>query len=528
MNNRLIQANMPDKGNDDDLQSSNSENNKRIAKNTIFLYLRNFFTLGVGLYTSREILAQLGVSNFGIYNVVGGVIVLFSFIQNAMSSATSRFFTFDLGKGDFEALKKTFSLSVVIHIFTALLILILGETIGLWFLNTHLVIPEDRMGAANFVYQFSVFSVCIGILQVPYIVAINAHERMKIFAYFGIADTVFKLAVVLALGFAHFDKLKFYSVLLSLVYIIMIIFYQIYCRKNFKETHFKWFWDKKMFRERMGFGGWTMLQGTSVVAALQGVNMLLNMFHGVIANASYGIMTQVNNAVTQFSTTLMSAFNPQVIKSYAKNDIEYLHSLIFRFSRISFFLLSLFTIPIVLNMDFVLHLWLKEVPEFAVVFCQIRLIDHLFAYVLSGLLASAISASGKIKNFIIIDSILVLMNFILCYILFKLGFSPVAVPTVYIITNIARIISTNLFARKLIYLSIKKLCKKALFYQFIVVLISFPLPIWLHFSISNSIASFFASSLSFLLLFLPSAYFFGLENNEKTFLKNKIKSFTAK
>jgi len=281
--------------------ATNAENNKRIAKNTLFLYFRSILTLGVGLYTSREVLAQLGVSDFGVYNVVGGVIVLFSFIQGAMNSATSRFFTFDLGKGDFEQLKKTFSLSVVIHIFTALLILILGETVGLWFLNTQLVIPEDRMGAANFVYQFSVFTACVGILQVPYMVAITAHERMKVFAYAGIADAVFKLAVVLALGFAPFDKLEFYSVLLFGVFVLMNGFYYVYCRRSFRETRFEWFWDRGMFLERMGVGGWTTLGGISVIAALQGVNMLLNMFHGVVANAAYGIMTQVSNAMNQFA-----------------------------------------------------------------------------------------------------------------------------------------------------------------------------------------------------------------------------------
>jgi O-antigen/teichoic acid export membrane protein len=508
--------------------SSNTENNKRIAKNTLFLYFRSVLTLGAGLYTSREVLSQLGVSDFGVYNVVGGVIVLFGFIQSAMNVATSRFFTFDLGKGDFERLKKTFGLSLVIHIFTALLILILGETAGLWFLNTQLVIPAQRMEAANFVYQFTIFTACVGILQVPYMVAITAHERMKVFAYAGIADAVFKLAVAVALGFAPFDKLKFYSVLLFGVFVTMNGFYYVYCRKNFKETRFKWFWDKKMFWERMGFGGWTMLQGTSAIAALQGVNMLLNAFHGVIANAAYGIMTQVSGAVTQFSTNLMAAFNPQVIKSYAKNDLDYLHNLIFRFSRISFLSLSLFIIPIVMNMDFVLHLWLKEVPDFAIVFCQIRLVDHLFVYAFSGLLSTAISASGKIKFFTIIDSILVVMNFILCYILFRLNFSPATVPIVYIITNIARIISINLFAKRLIYLSIRKFGKKALFRQFTIALISFPLPIWLHFNINDPIASFFASSLSFLCLFLPSAYFLGLENNERILLKNKIRSLTAK
>jgi O-antigen/teichoic acid export membrane protein len=482
----------------------------------------------VGLYTSREVLAQLGVSDFGVYNVVGGVIVLFSFIQGAMQSATSRFFTFDLGKGDFEALKKTFSLSVVIHIFTALIILILGETIGLWFLNIQLVIPTERMEAANFVYQFTIFTACIGILQMPYMVAINAHERMKVYAYAGVADAVFKLAVAISLGFAPIDKLKFYSVLLFGVYLVMCVFYRIYCLRNFKETHFKWFWDKKMFLERMGFGGWTTLQGISAIAALQGVNMLLNMFHGVVANAAYGVMTQVNNAVTQFSTNLMAAFNPQVVKSYARNDIEYLHDLIFRFSRISFLLLSLFIVPIVLNMDFVLNLWLKEVPDFAIVFCQIRLIDHLFAYTLSGLLASSIVATGKIKKYTIIDSILIIMNFVLCYIFFKLDFSPVTVPVVYISTNFARIISINLFAKHLISFSIINFCKKNLIRQFAIIAISFPLPILLLLNINNSIEAFFATSLAFLLLFLPSGYFIGLEDSEKILIKNKIKNLSTK
>jgi len=510
------------------MQNSPSENNKRIAKNTLFLYFRSILTLVVGLYTSREVLAQLGVEDFGIYNVVGGVIVLFSFIQGAMNSATIRFFTFDLGKGDSEQLKKTFSLSIIIHACTALIILVLGETIGLWFLNTQLVIPAERMGATNFVYQFTIFSACIGILQMPYMVAINAHERMKIYAYAGIADAVFKLSVALALGFTTVDKLKFYSVLLFGVYFVMSGFYRYYCHRNFAETHFEWFWDKKMLWERIGFSGWTTLSGVSAIAALQGVNMLLNVFHGVIANAAYGIMTQVNNAVTQFSTNLMAAFNPQVIKSYARNDIEYLHNLIFRFSRISFLLLSLFIVPIVLNMDFVLNLWLKEVPAFAVVFCQIRLIDHLLAYTLSGLLFSSIIATGKIKYFTIIDSILVMMNFIICYIFFKLGFSPITVPVVYIAINLARIISINIFVRHLIAFPIRTFCKKVLIRLFIIGIISFPLPILLFSNINNSVTSFFATSGVFLLLFLPSAYLLGLENNEKILLKNKLKKLSAK
>jgi len=493
-----------------------SENNKRIAKNTLFLYFRSILTLGVGLYTSREVLAQLGVSDFGVYNVVGGVIVLFSFIQNAMSSATSRFFTFDLGKGDFEQLKKTFSLSVLIHIFTALLIFILGETVGLWFLNTQLVIPAERMEAANFVYQFTIFTACVGILQVPYMVAINAHERMKIFAYAGIADAVFKLAVVLALGFAPFDKLKVYSVLLFGVYIVMVIFYRIYCHRSFPETRFKWFWDKRLFLERMGFGGWTTLGGISSVAALQGVNMLLNMFHGVIANAAYGIMTQVSNTMNQFANNFLAAVNPQITKSYAKGDVDYLHSLLFRSGKFSFFISFAFAVPLVINMDFVLHLWLKIVPEYAVIFCQIRIADWVM-WLLVTPLAIAVTSTGKIKQVMIIDSIFISMDFILSYIFLSQKFSPVSVPIIYMSVNIFRYVLYLFFSRKLINLPIRQYLCKVYIKSLLVTLVSVPLPIFISFY-TKCWTALFATTGSFALPFLLSVIFFGLDKNERSMI----------
>jgi len=501
--------------------SSNSENNKRIAKNTLFLYFRSILTLGVGLYTSREVLAQLGVSDFGIYNVVGGVIVLFSFIQNAMYSATSRFFTFDLGRGDFEQLKKTFSLSVVIHILTALLILILGETIGLWFLNTRLVIPAKRMGAANFVYQFSVLSACIGIFQGPYMVAITAHERMKVFAYAGIADALFRLAVAIALGFAPFDKLKFYSVLLFAVFITMNGFYYVYCRKNFKETTFKWFWDKKMFLERMGFGGWTMLQGTSAIAALQGVNMLLNAFHGVMVNAAYGIMTQVSSAMTQFANNFSAAVNPQITKSYAKGDMDYLHSLLFRSIKFSFLISLALAVPLVLNMDFVLHLWLKNVPKYAVVFCQIRVVDWVM-WMFVALLYAAVTSTGRIKKVMIIDSVFVFMNFILSYIFLSHKFSPISVPIVYISVNLFRWVLYLIFSRSLINLSIRRYLNNVCIRSLAVVLVSVPLPIFIgHYT--NGWTALFATTGSFILPFLFGTVFFGFNKNERIVIFEFIK-----
>jgi O-antigen/teichoic acid export membrane protein len=498
-----------------------SENNKRIAKNTLFLYFRSFLTFVVGLYTSREVLGQLGVSDFGIYNVVGGVIVLFSFIQNAMYNATNRFFTFDLGKGDFEQLKKTFNLSIVIHIFTALVIFILGETIGLWFLNTQLNIPSGRMEAANFVYQFSIFAACIGILQIPYMVAINAHERMKVYAYMGIADSVLYLMIAISLGFAPIDKLKFYSILLFCLYIVRTIFYRAYCHKNFKETYFKWFWDKKMFLERLRFSSWTTLSGISAIVALQGINMLLNMFHGVVANAAYGIMTQITNGISQFTNNFFAAVNPQITKSYARGDIDYLHSLLFRSMKFSFLLSFAIAIPLVLNMDFILNVWLKIVPEYAVIFCQIRVIDWCLCMFFFSCYFP-IMASGKIKFFLTVDSILTVQAFIFTYIFFKFDFSPVVVPIIYINVNIVRIVVIILISRNLIKFSIVELIYKVILKLSIVILISAPLPIFISFNTENWQAVL-VTSISFLLLFLFSSISFGLDKNERAVVFNLVK-----
>jgi O-antigen/teichoic acid export membrane protein len=498
-----------------------SENNKRIAKNTLFLYFRSFLTFIVGLYTSREVLAQLGVSDFGIYNVVGGIIVLFSFIQNAMNAATSRFFTFDLGKGDFEQLKKTFNLSIVIHIFTALIIFILGETVGLWFLNTQLNIPSERMEAANFVYQFSIFAACIGILQIPYMVAVNAHEKMKVYAYIGIADSVFYLAIAISLGFAPIDKLKFYSILLFCLYIARAGFYIIYCHKNFKETHFKWFWDKKMFLERMGFSGWTTLNGMSGIAALQGVNMILNMFHGVVANAAYGIMTQVTNGIAQFTNNFFAAINPQITKSYARGDIDYLHGLVFRSMKFSFLLSYAIAVPFVLNMDFILNIWLKTVPEYAAIFCQIKVIDWCLCMFFFSCYFP-IMATGKIKNFLLVDSILTIQNFIFIYIFFKFGFSPTVVPIVYIGVNAVRIIAILFFTKALIKFSVSEFIYKVILKLSIVVLISAPLPIFISLN-TKDWQAMLATSISFILPFLFSSIFFGLDKNERAMIFSSIK-----
>jgi len=493
------------------MENSPSENSKRIAENTLFLYFRSILTLGVGLYTSREVLAQLGVEDFGIYNVVGGVIIMFSFIQGAMTSATSRFFTFDLGKGDFEALKKTFSLSVVIHIFTALIILILGETIGLWFLNAQLVIPEDRMEVANFIYQFTIFTACIGVLQMPYMVAINAHERMKIYAYAGIAAAVFKLCIALALGFAPIDKLKFYSVLLFGVYLAICIFYRYYCHRNFKETHFKWFWDRKMFWERMGFSGYEVLGIASGILATQGGIFLINRFYGVLLNAAHGVSTQVTTAATQFTNNFIVAIAPQITKSLANGDMDYFYSMIIRAGKFCFLLSLLFMAPLALQMDFVLSIWLKSVPDYAVIFCQLA-IANILLYIGFWPVAHGIISTGKNRTFRKIDSFMLMLMFPLMY--FGLHFSPIGYICSHIFVNIFRMAYWTFTLRKLTGFSIRSFFSQSLLKCFAIGVISVPLPFYITLSMSGW-QGFLACLAAFFAMFAPSAWFIGLNGNER-------------
>ena len=502
------------------MENSPSENNKRIAKNTLFLYFRSILTLGVGLYTSREVLAQLGVEDFGIYNVVGGVIVLFSFIQGAMGSATSRFFTFDLGKGNFEQLKKTFSLSMIIHGCTALIIFVLGETVGLWFLNTQLVIPEERIGTANFVYQVTIFTACIGILQTPYMVAINAHERMKVYAYAGIADAMFKLGVALALGFATIDKLKFYSVLLFGVFIIMAVFYLFYCHRNFKETHFKWFWDKKMFFERMGFGGYEVLGGISVILAMQGGMFLVNRFYGVLLNAALGVSLQVVNAAQQFTNNFFAAISPQITKSLATGEIEHFYELIIRSSKFGFLLSFLFMMPLALQMDFILNIWLKIVPDYAEIFCQLTIVNALL-WIAFWPIAHGIISSGKNETFRKIDSIMIMTMFPFIY--FGLHFSPVGYLCSHIFVNIFRMIYWLLSLRKLMGFSIRIFFKQSLLKCLVIGVISVSVPLYITLSMSGW-KGFLVCLAVFFAIFAPSAWLIGLSDNERSSLLNFVKA----
>lgn len=402
-----------------------SSDNRRIAKNTLALYVRMGVTMLVSLFTSRVVLQTLGVEDFGIYNVVGGVVVLFSFLNAAMSSATQRFLNFELGRKDFAQVGRVFSMSMSVHFAIAGAVLLLAETLGLWFLNTQLNIPAERMAAANWVYQFSVASTLLGIMLVPYNATIIAYERMTFYAWASIATTFLRLGIVYLLVIGTADKLVLYAALVFAVGVLMQIVHVVYCRRAFPRTAvYRPFRDKKLFRELVSFSGWSLFGGVANMANSQGINMVMNIFCGVGVNAAMGIANQVNAAVYQFVGNFQTAFNPQIVKLYSSGEREAFIRLIFRASKFSYFLMLLLALPLMLNADFVLSVWLGNVPEYAADFARWTLV-FLLADALAGPLWMSVQATGKIRNYQMIVSAFIFTNLPLCVLLLWCGFSPV-------------------------------------------------------------------------------------------------------
>ncbi len=412
--------------------TSQSENTKRIAKNTLILYVRTLFTMLVSLYTSRVILNTLGVSDFGISNVVGGVVGMFSVISGSLSSSISRFITYELGHGDINKLKRIFSTSVNIQIGIALIIVILAECIGVWFVNHKLNIPAGRLVAANWVFQCSLLSFAIGLISVPYNACIIAHERMSAFAYMSILETILKLVIVYMLFISPYDKLISYAVLFVVISLIMRLIYGWYCNKHFVESHYEFIYDRPLIKEMTGFAGWSFFGNTAYMLNTQGVDMLINIFFGVTLNAAKGVASQVQNAVMQFVGNFTVAINPQITKSYASGDREYMNKLICRGARLSYYLLLIFTVPIVCEADYILYLWLKTVPEYAPIFLRLILFGTLMT-LLGNTMLTAIQATGNIRRYQIWITITGCFVFPLTWIAYKLGFPPETTYIIYII-----------------------------------------------------------------------------------------------
>ena len=398
----------------------------------------------ISLYTSRVILDKLGVVDYGIYNVVAGVIIIFTFINGAMSAATQRFLNFSMGKEDPEETRRVFNASQIIHICIAVIVIILAETIGLWFLYNKMQIPTTRLDAAFWVFQFSTFSSCFLILSYPYNADIIARERMGVFAYISLLDGGFKLLIAFLVGISPIDKLIFYALLMMIAQITISLIYRIYCIRNFEETKFKIkdiTWD--LYKRILSFSGWNLIGNLANACLTQGTNILLNMFFGPAVNAAKGIAVQVENAVISFCNNFQVAMNPQIVKSYASNEIDYMHSLIFRASRFSFYLALIFSLPIVMKADFILGLWLKETPDYAVVFVQYTMFFGLVQSLANPLLTGSL-ATGNARTIMSIIATFFIMIIPICYTVLKLGAPPVAVFQIqllmYVLAHVLRVI----------------------------------------------------------------------------------------
>lgn len=479
--------------------------------------------MGISFYTSRLVLEALGIEDFGVYNIVGGIVLLFSFLNNAMANATQRFISFELGSEHGIGLKKIFCMSVNCHILIAIILFLLSETIGLWFVNSYLNIPEDRMVAANIVYQFSIFSFVANIVRVPYYAVIISHERMVFFAYISILEAILKLGIVYIILYSSFDRLIQYGALNFIIYISTLILYIIYTRKQFKECRFSKYWNKNIFRSLMSFSGWSMVNGSSSIVAQQGGNILLNIFFNVGINAGYGVAIQVSNAIYQFVSNFQVSFQPQIVKLYAHNDIEEESILLTRASKFSFFLVFIIFLPIAMSMDECLSIWLKDVPPYA---SQLTLWMIIFFLIdaIQGPLWMAIYGTGKIKSYTIWTSILTFLNLPISFILLVQGFSPICVVIIRVVLNVCCSIYRCILINRLIGYPIKSYLEMVLFQVTPVIAICLPLAYLIRKSFTSSLLNLFIVSGIILILSPIVVYFVGLCKEERKKLYKLFKS----
>lgn len=452
-------------------------NNKRIAKNTIFLYLRTLVILAVSLYTSRLVLQALGETDLGIYNVVGGIVTLMAFLQAAQTKATSRFITYELGKDDCtdEKLKRVFSVCMTIHIIIAGVVLILGETIGLWIVSEWTNIPPNRQVAANWVYQFALITFVFHIIRVPYNSVIIAHEKMSIYAYLSIVESVLKLGIVFLLFKLPQDRLVLYALLLAVVSLVVFVMYAGYTRLKYPQYKCKLLWDGEYSKRILAFSGWTMLGSTANTATQQGVSLLFNNFVGLVANAALGFANQVNAALGQFINSFSTAFNPQIIKLYAQKDFSAMHTLMFRASKFSFALAYVLALPLIANMDFILKLWLVDVPQYTTEFCQLILTCTVIDAT-TGVYNTSITASGKIRNYQIGISISFFLDLVCAFVLLKIGLHPAIVFGSRIITRgIVNMFIGLHYCKKQLFFNVSKYVKAVILPVIVTIVLTIPL-----------------------------------------------------
>lgn len=499
----------------------------RLMKNTILLYFRMILMMCINLYTSRIVLHTLGVEDYGIYNVVGGVVVMFSFLTDSMTASTQRFLTFELGTGNKQRLHEVFITGIHIHIIISLMIIVLGETIGLWFLNEKMVIPPERMTAAYWCFHLSIFTAVLDVLSYPYISAIIAHEKMKSFAYIAILDAILKLLLVYLLLVFDYDRLILYAILYAGEKLLLRSVYNIYCLRNFKECKYRWFFDTSLFKKMASFAGWKLTGSVAYVFYTQGLNLLLNVFFGPVANAARAAAWQAQTAVGRFSGNIQTAINPQITKTYASGQMEEMHQLVYKGVRLVFFILLILCLPLIVEAPTVLGLWLMEVPEGSVMFLRLLLIT-LLVQRCYGVLITAVSATGDIKKYQIVSGVLSLATVPVAYVVLKLGGAPWSVFAVHLVISIVTNIVVLGVILPIIKMKLRDFLRYALMRCGLVTMLALVVPLVvkmmlepsLHVSILNIILTVICTILLCLTL--------GLELEERCQMRKAVKGFVVK
>lgn len=500
--------------------------NARLAKNTMFLYFRMIFIMAVTLYTSRVVLRVLGVEDFGIFNVVAGVVAMFGFLNSSMSATTQRFISFSLGRGD-DNLNKVFSTCVLTHALIALGVLVLVESVGLWFLYNKMIIPEVRMDAAFWVFQFSALSTVVTVMSIPFNADIIAHEKMSAFAYISIVEVCLKLLIVFLLDVGNIDKLVLYGFLLLLVQCGIFLTYMGYCLRHFKESRFRFVYEKKLFSEVFSFAGWNLWGYLASILYTQGLNILLNVFFGPVVNAARGLANQVDGAIRLFASNFQMAINPQIVKTYAAKDLESMHKLVFRSSKFSFFLLLALSLPVMIEAPVILRLWLSTVPDWTASFLRLMLVVVIVDSVANPLMTSA-AATGRIKLYQSVLGGIQLLIVPVAYVVLRMGGEPNSVFVVHICICLIAFAVRLFIVRGMIGLSIKKYLMEVCAKSGVVTVVATVLPLTLYFSMTNSLLSAIVVVFVSLGSVAVSAYAIGLTKSERVFVSDKIGQILAK
>lgn len=508
--------------------SSTQTNNRRIAKNAAALYFRMIVTMLVGLYTSRVILQALGVEDYGIYNVVGGFVSMFSLISGSISSSISRFLTFELGRGDQEKLKRIFSTSVFVLCGLSLLVVLATESIGLWYLHHKMVIPTERMDAAFWVFQISVLTFVIRLVNMPYNASIVSHERMDIYAYLSISDAIVKLLICYAVMVSPIDRLVFYAILLFAAGLFNQMVNVWFCKKKFEECRFGWVLDRALFRDMFGFAGWNFIGSSAAILRTQGANLLLNWAGGPVVNAAYGIANTVSGVVSQFVGNFTQAFNPQITKRYASGEYQSLMQLLIYGSKYSYYLMFILALPVALNTEFILKIWLGVVPEHTVWFCRLMFV-FLLAHSISLPIIAAKNATGNIRNYQIVVGGVALLMLPVAYVGLKVGLPVEWVSASIAITAIAQIgVRMYMLRGDFPCWSSRVYINKVVFNVLSVTVIAFILPFVSYKTLPGGWLNFLLTSIVSVLSCLITILYIGCSKSERKFVAIKGKVVICK